>query len=229
MVQAADLAIHMNGHPVLTNVNLRVAKGEFVYLIGRTGAGKSSFLRTLYADLKLAAGKLRVAEYNLNALKTSDVPYLRRRLGIVFQDFQLLPDRTVGDNIAFVMRSTGWRDKSKIKQRTTEVLMQVGLAHKLNAMPHQLSGGEQQRTVIARALVNDPRLLIADEPTGNLDPEVTEHVMDILHGINRQGVTVMMATHEHDLLRRYQGRMLEIKDGTIAEMASPPGTASPSF
>lgn len=200
---------------VLENVNFNIGKGEFVYLIGKTGAGKSSILKMVYADLKPRSGQLIVGDYDIATIKKRQIPLLRRKLGIVFQDFQLLPDRDVEQNILFAMRATGWHDKAKMKAKVTDLLMRVGLASKLHSMPHQLSGGEQQRVSIARALVNDPILLLADEPTGNLDPEATDMVMEILFRINLAGTSVIMATHEHELIRRYPARTLECRDRTI--------------
>lgn len=217
IITLQNLQIAYQDRIILQDVNLQLMRGEFAYMIGRTGAGKSSLLRVLYADLKPQKGLALVGKYDLMKLKAPEVPYLRRSLGIVFQDFQLLPDRTVGDNLAFVMQATGWKDKKKIKQRIVETLMMVGLSNKINLMPHQLSGGEQQRTAIARALVNDPIVLLADEPTGNLDPEVSEHIMEILFKINRSGTAVFMATHAHSLLERYPARVFECKDSVLSE------------
>jgi cell division transport system ATP-binding protein len=202
---------------VLENVSFSMGKGEFAYLIGRTGAGKSSILKLLYADLKPSAGQVIINGQDVNTLKKSQIPFLRRKLGIVFQDFQLLPDRDVYQNIIFALKATGWRDKNRMKARVSDVLSRVGLASKMHSAPHQLSGGEQQRVSIARALINDPVLLLADEPTGNLDPEATEMVMDILFRINLSGTSVIMATHEHDLIRRYPARTLEVKDRQIID------------
>ena len=211
--EAADIGYE--DKKVLSGVSFQIEKGEFAYLIGRTGGGKSSLLKTIYADLRPQSGQIFVDKYAIHNLKKQQIPHLRRRLGIVFQDYQLLSDRDVANNIIFAMKATGWRDKKKIQQRLTEVLMQVGLSSKINHKPHQLSGGEQQRTVIARALVNDPSILVADEPTGNLDPEVAEHVMDILRKINRGGTAVLMATHQLELIKRYPARVLECADGKI--------------
>jgi cell division transport system ATP-binding protein len=202
---------------VLNGVSFTMGKGEFAYLIGKTGAGKSSILKLIYADLKPRAGSVWVNGKDVSLLKTKEIPFLRRRLGIVFQDFQLLPDRDVFANLIFAMRATGWKDKTKMKNRVAEVLGKVGLTAKVNSMPHQLSGGEQQRVSIARALINDPFLMLADEPTGNLDPESTEMIMDILFRINLSGTSVIMATHEHDLIRRFPARTLEVKDGGILD------------
>ncbi len=202
---------------VLENVNFSILKGEFVYMIGRTGAGKSSLLKMIYADLLPDTGNLMVGDYEITKLKNKEIPFLRRKIGIVFQDFQLLPDRDIYENIRFAMRATGWTDKNKINNRISELLAKVGLSGKLKSRPHQLSGGEQQRVSIARALINDPILLLADEPTGNLDPEATDMIMEILFRINLAGTSVIMATHEHDLIRRYPARTLECRDGKVID------------
>ncbi|MDX2063861.1 MAG: ATP-binding cassette domain-containing protein [Bacteroidia bacterium] len=223
-LQGVGLDYH--GKSVLEGIDLTLGATDFTYLIGRTGAGKSSLLRLLYADLKPTRGTLTVAGHDLTRIAPTQVPYLRRRLGIVFQNFELLPDRTVGENITFAMKATGWADRRKIKGRLSEVLMLTGLTGKIGHLPHQLSGGEQQRTAIARALVNQPQLLIADEPTGNLDPEVGAHILEILRQIHRTGTAILMATHNYELLRRYPGRMLRLKDGQLHELdAPPPATA----
>jgi cell division transport system ATP-binding protein len=202
---------------VLKDVNFSILKGEFVYMIGRTGAGKSSLLKMIYADLLPDKGTLMVGDYEITRLKNKEIPFLRRKIGIVFQDFQLLPDRSIYENIRFAMRATGWTDKNKINNKINELLAKVGLSEKLSSRPHQLSGGEQQRVSIARALINDPILLLADEPTGNLDPEATDMIMEILFRINLAGTSVIMATHEHDLIRRYPARTLECKSGQVID------------
>ncbi|MBC8154465.1 MAG: ATP-binding cassette domain-containing protein [Bacteroidetes bacterium] len=202
---------------VLGDVNFAIHKGDFAYLIGRTGSGKSSLLKTLYADLWLQHGTGRVDEFALDKLKPKDVPFLRRRIGIVFQDFQLFTDRNVEDNLRFVLKATGWHDKTKMENRMAEVLMQVGMGTAQRKMPHQLSGGEQQRVVIARAMLNEPKLLIADEPTGNLDPAVTDQIMQVFQAINNSGTAVLMATHNYDLLRKYPARVLRCEDGRVEE------------
>ena len=202
VVSLRDVTIYQDVNTVLSNVSFDVEKGEFVYLVGRTGSGKSSLLKTLYADLPLQTGNAAVADFQLGKLNRSQVPYLRRKVGIIFQDFQLLFDRTVAENLAFVLRATGWSDKSKRKQRITEVLMRVGLDAAANKMPHQLSGGEQQRVVVARALLNEPVILFADEPTGNLDPMVADGIMQLFQEINRQGTAVLMATHNYEIIQR---------------------------
>ena len=202
---------------VLNDVNLEMEKGEFVYLIGRTGSGKSSLLKTLYADLPLLMGDIHIVGYDLAKIKRKDIPFLRRKLGIIFQDFQLFPDRSVAENLYFVMRATGWKDKGKMKNRMIEVLMRVGLGSVASKMPHQLSGGEQQRVVIARALINEPLLMIADEPTGNLDPEVSDGIMKLFKDINRAGTAIIMATHNHTILRDFPGRILKCENGRLLD------------
>ncbi len=205
---------------VLSDVNLHIHKGEFVYLIGKTGSGKSSLLKTLYGELALIEGQGTVAGFDLKTLKRSKIPYLRRELGIVFQDFQLLTDRTVEENLKFVMKATGWKDKSKIKTRIQDVLESVGLGTKGFKMPHELSGGEQQRIAIARALVNDPTIILADEPTGNLDPETTEEIMTLLFKICQSGKAILMATHDYTILQQFPSRTIRCMDATLKEVVS---------
>ncbi|KAA9349059.1 MULTISPECIES: cell division ATP-binding protein FtsE [Larkinella] len=209
--------IYQGGRIVLADVTFDVNKGDFVFLIGRTGSGKSSLLKTLYADLWLQAGTGRVAGFGLEKLKPKDVPYLRRKIGIVFQDFQLFMDRNIEENLRFVLKATGWTDQTKMKNRISEVLMQVGLGTLQKKMPHQLSGGEQQRVVVARAMLNEPMILIADEPTGNLDPAVGEQIMNVFQTINNSGTAILMATHNYDFLRKYPARVLRVEDGKVIE------------
>ncbi|MEZ0607202.1 cell division ATP-binding protein FtsE [Fibrella sp. WM1] len=203
---------------VLGDVSFQIHKGEFVYLIGRTGSGKSSLLKTMYADLWLQHGRGRVAGFPLDQLKPRDVPFLRRKIGIVFQDFQLFFDRNVEENLKFVLKATGWTDKAKMTSRISEVLMQVGLGTAHKRLPHQLSGGEQQRVVIARAMLNEPMMLIADEPTGNLDPGVSDQIMGVFKQINNAGTAILMATHNYDLLNKFPGRTLRCQDGQVIEL-----------
>lgn len=203
---------------VLGDVSFRINKGDFVYVIGRTGSGKSSMLKTLYADLRLHSGKGYVAGYALNALASRDIPPLRRKIGIVFQDFQLFFDRSVEDNLKFVLKATGWTNKADMDRRIAEVLTQVGLDTAQQKMPHQLSGGEQQRVVIARSLLNHPQIIIADEPTGNLDPAVADQIMKVFQVINTGGTAILMATHNYELLHKYPGRVLRCQDGQVIEL-----------
>jgi cell division transport system ATP-binding protein len=217
IISASDVSIFQDNNMVLTELNFEINKGEFVYLIGRTGSGKSSLLKTIYADLDLRLGDMKVAGYDIRTIKRSKIPYLRRKLGIVFQDFQLFPDRTVAENLFFVMQATGWKDRSKMKQRLTDLLMHVGLGSVANKMPHQLSGGEQQRVVIARALINEPVILIADEPTGNLDPEVAAGIMKLFLEINNSGTAILMATHNHSFLESFPARLLKCEEGKLLD------------
>jgi cell division transport system ATP-binding protein len=219
VVRVADAHIFQDHNTVLANINFEIEKGEFVYLVGRTGSGKSSLLKTLYADLTLRLGNISVCGHNIRGIKNSEVPLLRRKLGIIFQDFQLFHDRTVGENLLFVMKATGWRDNAKMRGRLTEVLMHVGLGSVEKKMPFQLSGGEQQRVVIARALINEPQILIADEPTGNLDPEVSNGIMRIFQQINKSGTAVLMATHSYGLIKKFPARILKCEDGKILDSA----------
>ena len=203
--------------PVLSDVSFSVEQHEFVFLIGRTGSGKSSLLKTLYADLPLESGLAEVVGYSLSTIKNKDVPYLRRKIGIIFQDFQLFTDRSVNENLAFVLKATGWTDPLLIKERIGDVLLQVGLVDSLQKMPHQLSGGEQQRVVIARALLNNPSILLADEPTGNLDPDVADGIFKLFQDINKKGTAILMATHNHELLRKYPYRVLNCEKGKLLD------------
>ncbi len=217
VVKLQGTSIWQGDKQVLREVNFEVSKAEFVYLIGKTGSGKSSLLRTLYADLPFVEGQGEVVGYALQNLKRSQIPYLRRKVGIVFQDFQLFTDRNIADNLYFVMQATGWQNKAKILKRMHFVLMQVGLESAQYKMPHQLSGGEQQRIAIARALLNDPEIIFADEPTGNLDPTIANEILDLFVKINQGGTAVLMATHNHGFLRKHPARVLycdnfELKD-----------------
>lgn len=212
-----NVTVSYDRQTVLEKVNFTLGNGEFAYLIGQTGAGKSSFLRLIYRDLVPDTGHVQVADYNVTTMSKKEVPYLRRRLGIVFQDFQLLPDRTVYENVAFSMQVTGAKN-SYIKQRVLEVLGMVGLSHKRKNMPNDLSGGEKQRVVIARSLANEPRILLADEPTGNLDPEASASIMELLERINNRGMAVLMVTHDYDTVKQYPYRTLKLKNGRISEV-----------
>jgi cell division transport system ATP-binding protein len=217
VVRVKDATIFQGSQPVLTNLNFDIEKGDFVFLVGRTGSGKSSLLKTLYADLPLRLGDIAVAGFNIRGISNKQIPQLRRKIGIIFQDFQLFPDRTVGENLTFVMRATGWRDSLKMKSRLVDVLMQVGLGSVEKKMPHQLSGGEQQRVVIARALLNEPNILIADEPTGNLDPEVSSGILKVFQQINRSGTAILMATHSYGLIKKFPNRVLKCEEGKILD------------
>jgi cell division transport system ATP-binding protein len=205
-------------HQVLTNVNFSVNKGEFVYLIGKVGSGKSSLIKTINAELPLKDGEAMVLGYDLKTIRRKQVPFLRRKMGIVFQDFQLLTDRNVYDNLQFVLKATGWKNKSEIDERINDVLERVGLSFKGYKMPHQLSGGEQQRVVIARALLNNPEIILADEPTGNLDPETSEEIIKILLDIRNNGRTVIMATHNYSLLKKFPARTIKCEKDKLVEI-----------
>ncbi len=215
IIHFENATIFIEDHLVLSDVNFQVNKGEFIYLIGKVGSGKTSLIKTINAEHPLKEGEAYVTGFPLHSLKRKQVPFLRRKLGIVFQDFQLMTDRTVTDNLAFVLKATGWKNKEETGRRISEVLERVGLAVKGYKMPHQLSGGEQQRVVIARALLNDPEIILADEPTGNLDPETSDDIMNILTDISRNGRAVIMATHNYNLLEKYRARTLKCKDGKL--------------
>ena len=215
IIELKNASIFQRENLVLSNVNLTLHKGEFIYLIGRTGSGKSSLLKTLYGELPARDSIFKVAGYDLTTLKRKDIPYLRRKIGIVFQDFQLLSDRTVEKNLSFVLGATGWTDAIEISNRIDEVLSMVGLADKRKSMPHQMSGGEQQGVAIARALLNAPDVILADEPTGNLDPDTTLDVMKLLRNISENGTAVLMATHNYTLMQKYPSRIANCKNGTV--------------
>lgn len=220
IVEINNADIFQSKNLVLSNVNLTIDKGEFVYLIGKTGSGKSSLLKTIYGDVELLQGSAGVAGYQLNHIKDKEIPFLRRKLGIVFQDFQLLTDRSVNANLMFVLQATGWKEKNKMKDRITEVLEKVGLATKGFKMPHELSGGEQQRVVIARALLNHPEMILADEPTGNLDPETSEGIMKLLMDISSNGCSVLMATHNYTLIEKFPARIIKCENGRLYDSKS---------
>ena len=217
IIRYHNVSVNQSEQIVLRDVNLEVGEGEFVYLLGRVGSGKSSFMKTMYGELPIASGEAQILDYNLATLKRKQVPYLRRKLGVVFQDFQLLTDRNVEENLLFVLRATGWKDKNAMKSHVMDVLDQVGMANKAYKMPYQLSGGEQQRVVIARALLNMPSLILADEPTGNLDHETGKEIMDLLYSISKAGITIIMSTHNIIWPEQYPGRKLYFAAGKISE------------
>lgn len=218
IVSFSGASIMYSEHLILQDVSFRVEKGEFVYLIGKVGSGKTSLIRTINAELPLQKGEGEVAGFDLAKIKRGQVPFLRRKLGIVFQDFKLLTDRSVYDNLLFVLRATGWKDKPAIEKRINDVLDKVGLVTKGYKMPHQLSGGEQQRVVIARALLNDPELILADEPTGNLDPDTSSDILQLLLDISRNGRAVIMSTHNYNLLKKFPSRTLRCEGGKLSEI-----------
>jgi cell division transport system ATP-binding protein len=218
VIQISKATIFQENNPVVSDVNVEIKKGEFVYLIGKTGSGKSSLLKTLYGELPLKQGTGSVAGFDLTSLKRKDVPFLRRKLGIVFQDFQLLSDRSVYENLRFVMKATGWKNEDEIRKQITEVLNEVALSGKGEKMPFELSGGEQQRVTVARALVNNPEIILADEPTGNLDPETSQEVMTLLLTIAKSGTAIVFATHDFILYNKYPARTLKFENGKISEL-----------
>jgi cell division transport system ATP-binding protein len=210
-----EAKIFQKDHLVLNNVNFELFAGGFTYLIGKTGSGKSSLLKTIYGDLRLQEGAGKVAGFDLKELTEKEIPFLRRGIGVVFQDFQLLSDRSINDNLLFVLKATGWTDKSKIEARIIEVLEHVNMEAKAYKMPHELSGGEQQRIAIARALLNEPDLILADEPTGNLDPETSREIMLVLKGIQAKGKAIFMATHDYSIINDFPSQMIRCIDGTV--------------
>ena len=215
IIQFEKVSIYQGDSLVLANISLTISKGEFVYLIGKTGSGKSTLLKVIYGEIPVHTGSASIAEYDLRKLKHKQIPFLRRRLGIVFQDFQLLMDRSVADNLFFVMNATGWKDKKLMQKRLLEVLAMVNLETKGKKMPHQLSGGEQQRIGIARALINDPELILADEPTGNLDPETSEGIIGLLYDISKTGSAVLLATHNYTFFDKFPSRTLRCENGNV--------------
>ncbi|MDD6006772.1 MAG: ATP-binding cassette domain-containing protein [Bacteroidales bacterium] len=217
VIEYRDVEILRQELTVLKNVNLSVEEGEFVYLIGKVGSGKSSLIKTMYAEIPIESGEAKVFDYDLAEIRRRDVPMLRRKIGVVFQDFQLLTDRSVADNLLFVLKATGWKDKEEMQERIDEVLKQVGMENKSYKMPHELSGGEQQRVVIARSILNKPKLILADEPTGNLDPETGHQIVLLLRGIAEEGTAVIMATHNINLVEEFPGRVIKCEDKKVVE------------
>lgn len=217
MMQLHNITVTFEDQRILDGINFSMKQGEFVYLVGQTGVGKSTLMRLIYFDLKPSTGTVTIASYNSTNITNRQIPHIRRKLGIVFQDFKLLEDRNVYDNVAFALFATNTR-RSEVKRRTLHGLAEVGLSHKRNHMPNELSGGEQQRVVIARALVNEPIMLLADEPTGNLDPTSSSEIMELLTKINMRGTAVLMATHNYDLVKNYPARIVQLKGGKLAEI-----------
>lgn len=218
IVEYRNVDLDRDGGNILSDINISINEGEFVYLIGKVGSGKSTFLKSLYREIPLAKGNGRVLDYNMESVKKKDVPFLRRKVGIVFQDFQLLIDRTVDKNLEFVLRATGWKNRGLMNMRIEEVLTQVGMQNKGYKMPHELSGGEQQRIVIARALLNSPEIILADEPTGNLDPETGNQIVKLLHSISQEGTTVLMSTHNYAIVQKFSGRIIRCEDGYLKDV-----------
>ena len=218
IVSFSDATIKQGGRDILTDVSIDVPEGSIVFLIGRTGSGKSSLIKTIYGDLVLESGLGNVGDFDLTRLKNKQIPNLRRSLGVVFQDFKLLPDRNIEDNLKFVLKATGWRDKKEIDQRIDEVLEMVGIAVNKKKFPFELSGGEQQRIAIARALLNDPKLIIADEPTGNLDPQTSQEIMQLFKSLHQKGMTLLMATHDYQMIVKFPGKIFKCEDGKVFEV-----------
>ena len=218
IVSFSDAKIKQRGKTILTNVSIDVPEGSFIFLIGRTGSGKSSLIKTIYGDLELAEGIGNVTGFDLTRLKSSQIPNLRRGLGVVFQDFKLLQDRTIGENLKFVLKATGWRNKKEIDDRIDKVLEMVGINLNINKYPFELSGGEQQRIAIARALLNDPKLIIADEPTGNLDPQTSQEIMQLFKTLHEKGMTLLMATHDYQMIVKFPGKIFKCEDGKVFEV-----------
>ncbi len=218
MINLNNATIVNENNIIFTDVNFKVATGEFVFLIGKTGSGKSSLLKVLYGDLPLSSGQGSILDFDLTQIKDKQIPLLRRKLGVVFQDFKLLPDRTLFDNLAFVLKATGWKEKTKIKERVTEVLKLVNVNSSDQKFPFELSGGEQQRVAIARALLNDPELIIADEPTGNLDPETSQEIMQLFQKLHQGGISIIMATHDYNMIVKFPGKIFQCDQGSLNEV-----------
>lgn len=210
--------LHQEDRLIFENINLSIKHGDFVYLVGETGSGKSSLVKSLYGEIKVSAGNIYVTGYNLNKIGRDDIPQLRRKLGIVFQDFQLLSDRTINDNLEFVLKATGWKDKKLISERINKVLENVHLEEFNNKMPHELSGGEKQRAAIARALLNNPEIILADEPTGSLDPKKSEKIIQLLKDINNKGTTVVIATHDYEIIKKFNSRIIRCYEKKLKEI-----------
>ena len=220
IISLEGVDIRQMNHQVFSNITLKIENGEFLYLIGETGSGKSSLLKVLYGELKVDAGNITVADIDLTKIRKKEIPTLRRKLGIVFQDFQLLTDRNVFDNLEFVLKATNWKNKTEIKARIDEVLDSVHLSGVKDKMPYELSGGEQQRAAIARALLNHPELILADEPTGNLDPEKSEKIIELLKEINAKGTTILIATHDYSIIKKYSARTIKCAENKVIDIDS---------
>ncbi len=220
IVSFNDATIKQSGKTILTNVSIDVAEGSFVFLIGRTGSGKSSLIKTIYGDLELSEGLGSVGKFDLTRLKSKQIPALRRTLGVVFQDFKLLPDRNIEDNLKFVLKATGWKNNTQIHERIDQVLKMVGIEVNKKKFPFELSGGEQQRIAIARALLNDPKLIIADEPTGNLDPQTSQDIMQLFKSLHEKGMTLLMATHDYQMIVKFPGKIFKCEEGKVFEVVA---------
>lgn len=218
IISYKDVDLSRDGNTILTEINVSIAEGDFVYLIGKVGSGKSTFLKSIYYEVPIESGSARALDYNLETMRKKDIPYLRRKVGIVFQDFQLLIDRSAEKNLEFVLKATGWDNQELIKHRINEVLTEVGMQNKGYKMPHEMSGGEQQRIVIARALLNSPEIILADEPTGNLDPETGNQIVQLLHNISKEGTAVIMSTHNYAIVQKYPGKIIKCEDGHLKEV-----------
>jgi cell division transport system ATP-binding protein len=218
IIDLKNISININEKKILSEVSFSMEKGEFMYLIGKTGSGKSSLLRILYGDIKVKDGAGKVSGMDIVKIKDKEIPFLRRKLGIIFQDFKLLSDRTIEKNLEFVLRATDWKDKTEIKKRIIKVLKKVKLTKLINKFPHELSGGEQQRIAIARALLNKPKLILADEPTGNLDPATSLEIMKVLKKINKNGTTIIIATHDYEIISKFPAKTLRIENGRFYEL-----------
>lgn len=218
LLRLENIEINRDENVILRDASLTLHNGEYVYVIGKVGSGKSSLLKALYCEVPIRQGKAYLMDYNLCRIKYKDIPFLRRKLGIVFQDFQLLTDRTVDSNLEFVLRATGWTEKERIEMRIADVLAQVGMQKKGYKRPHELSGGEQQRIVIARALLNEPKLILADEPTGNLDPETGSQIVQLLHDISSRGTAVIMTTHNYNMVRDFPSRVVKCENGSVSDL-----------
>ncbi len=210
--------LHQEERLIFENINLSIRPGDFIYLVGETGSGKSSLVKSLYAEIKISTGNISVAEYNLNSIQKNEIPSLRRNLGVVFQDFQLLSDRSLNDNLEFVLKATGWNKKKEISKRIEEVLKSVHLEKFNNKMPHELSGGEKQRAAIARALLNKPKVILADEPTGSLDPKKSEKIIELLKEINEKGTTILIATHDYEIIKKFNSRIIKCSEKKLHEI-----------
>ncbi|MBZ4656944.1 MAG: cell division ATP-binding protein FtsE [Bacteroidota bacterium] len=224
LVKYTDVVLNREENTILRDVNFSVARGDFLYIIGKVGSGKSTLLKSIYAEIPIMSGDAQVFEYQLQKIKRNQIPYLRRKIGIVFQDFQLLIDRSVEKNLEFVLRATGWNNKKMIEDRIHEVLVQVGMQNKTYKMPHELSGGEQQRIVIARALLNSPPLILADEPTGNLDPETGSQIVALLQSISEKGTAVIMSTHNYSIVQTFPGKIMRCENMHLIDMSEPQQT-----